>query len=423
METADKSKQLILETDGSDDGWGAILLQQDGDKREVIGMWSGQWKTVAMRKAPPYYKETKAWMMGLEKAHVYADAHPLPIKCVTDHIPLTWIKNTSGKGPVSQFVLDNLSKLDYEIVYRPGNLLVQADAVSRYPCLGPRVLSDEGKMAALETLFEALPDQWKLQGRTWIYTGKDTKLARESMAQYQTKIKAADRVPMTDNPTPTKVAKLTYEFAVFAPYAENVTKVLDAALSKDKPFACLIPISLVDKAPSNKENANKLRAAAKLVLLDPEMVWIMHNVPNVTSHQVYAREIHRWDPEPEGIIARHPNFNLAEWPQLQREYVKQHPRVYDGRIFRNESTNLLYFVDSNKPRAKKEAGQLPPGEKVARQLPRGTQIANKTDDVDATNRITEPLPQKNVAISPANFDEPWNLRLIVPKCEQQALVE
>ena len=102
------------------------------------------------------------------------------------------------------------------------------------------------------------------------------------------------------------------------------------------------------------------------MLLDPEMVWIMHNVPNVTSHQVYAREIHRWDPEPEGIIARHPNFNLAEWPQLQREYVKQHPRVYDGRIFRNENTNLLYFVDSNKPRAKKEAGQLPPGEKVAR---------------------------------------------------------
>ena len=37
--------------DGSDDGWGAILLQIINGERHVIGMWSGQWKTVAMRKA------------------------------------------------------------------------------------------------------------------------------------------------------------------------------------------------------------------------------------------------------------------------------------------------------------------------------------------------------------------------------------
>ena len=99
---------MILETDGSDDDWGAILLQIINGQRRVIAMWSGQWKTLGMLRAPPYYKETKAWMNGLQKARIYIDAHPLPVKCVTDHIPLTWIKHTSGKGPVSQFVLDNL---------------------------------------------------------------------------------------------------------------------------------------------------------------------------------------------------------------------------------------------------------------------------------------------------------------------------
>ena len=223
-------------------------------------MWSGQWKTVAMRKAPPYYKETKAWMMGLNKARMYADAHPMSIKCITDHIPLTWIKNTSGKGSVSQFVLDNLGYLDYELEYRPDKQLVQADAVSRYSCLGPRVLSDEGKMATLKTLFHALPKDWKLQGRTWIHTGKDTKLARESMINYQATLQMQRRVPLTDNPTPTKIAKQDYAFAVFTPYAETVTKVLDAALKKGNPFvACLVPISLVGKTPSNKQVRDKLQ--------------------------------------------------------------------------------------------------------------------------------------------------------------------
>ena len=132
-----KDHPLILETDGSDDGWGAILLQKIDGKRHVIKMWSKQWKTMAMRKAPPYYRECAAWMRGMELARVYADAHPIPIKCITDHIPLTWVKHTSGKGPVSQFVLDNLGSLNYTLEYRPGPKLVEADAVSRFPCLGP----------------------------------------------------------------------------------------------------------------------------------------------------------------------------------------------------------------------------------------------------------------------------------------------
>ena len=84
---------------------------------------------------------------------------------------------------MSQFILDNLSYIDYTIEYRPGKLLVEADAVSRYPCLGPRRLNDEGKREALATLPEALPKAWKPQGRLWINAGKDTQLAREAMAQ------------------------------------------------------------------------------------------------------------------------------------------------------------------------------------------------------------------------------------------------
>ena len=40
LSAPDKSLPLILETDGSDDGWGAILLQVIKDQRRVIKMWS-----------------------------------------------------------------------------------------------------------------------------------------------------------------------------------------------------------------------------------------------------------------------------------------------------------------------------------------------------------------------------------------------
>jgi len=304
-----KDLPLILETDGSDDGWGAILLQVDPAKpateqRQVISMWSGQWKTAAMRKSPPYYKETKAWMNGITKARLYADAHPMAIKCITDHIPMTWVKNTTGKGPVSQFILDNLSNIDYTIEYRPGKLLVEADAVSRYPCLGPRILSDEGKQEALKTLFQSLPRSFTPQGRLWVNSGKDTQLARETMQQWQFEIKQdKPRVPLTDSPSPGKIANTSYAFAVFAPDAKLATQALDAALTKKAPFACLLPISLVGMAATNQANKDLLQAATKIVLLDPEMVWIVHNIPGFNRHQVHARTIHRMEPEPEGILA------------------------------------------------------------------------------------------------------------------------
>ena len=89
---------LRLDTDGSDDGWGAVLYQIIDGQKHVIRMWSKQWKG-AFHKHPPYHKEAKAWMNGIQLAMPFAAASPFPIKCYTDHTPLTWLQHTSGKGP------------------------------------------------------------------------------------------------------------------------------------------------------------------------------------------------------------------------------------------------------------------------------------------------------------------------------------
>ena len=96
LKVQDPDIRLELETDGSDDGWGAILYQTIKGERRVLCMWSKQWSQ-AMRKMPTYYRETKAWMLGVEQARIYADYNKHPLLCRTDHIPLTYIKHTSGE--------------------------------------------------------------------------------------------------------------------------------------------------------------------------------------------------------------------------------------------------------------------------------------------------------------------------------------
>ena len=100
------------------------------------------------------------------------------------HIPLTYVKNTSGKGPVSQFVLDNLSSLDYTIEYRQGCKLVEAGAVSRFPCLGPKELAPDGVKEAFNVLLASLPKKWENKGRVWVFAQKETEIIQQSVRQW-----------------------------------------------------------------------------------------------------------------------------------------------------------------------------------------------------------------------------------------------
>ena len=330
-----KDLPLILETDGSDDGWGAILLQEVDGERKVIQMWSKQWKTVQMRKSPPYYKECAAFMRGLELARIYADAHPLPVRCITDHIPLTWVKHTSGKGPVSQFVLDNLGKLEYTIEYRRGEELVQADAVSRFPCLGPRTLAPEGLVEAVKVLLRAMPADWDVPGRLWTHAGKETKPVRDLVCTYQDLLprKQARRVPATDRPSDKRIQQQKYGLAIFAPPADKVVEVLRAVLVKGKPFACLTPISLVNQAPPDEQVSVKLRKTTKIVLLDPELTWVIHGVPGLDRHQVHARHVHTFGPEPDlvGILTGPPEFDTAGWAPAQKKLIDDRGNKYSAK--------------------------------------------------------------------------------------------
>ena len=350
----DPTVELILETDGSDDGWGAILLQIIKGIRCVIKMWSKQWKTLHMKRSPPYYKETAAWMNGLEKSRIYIDYSPFPIKCITDHIPLTYVKNTSGKGPVSQFVLDNLSSLDYNIEYRKGSKLVEADAVSRFPCLGPRKLSPDGVKEAFNLLLASLPNNWSSKGRVWVHAQKETEIIQQLVREWlsmmtRDKGEPVQRVPYTESVTADRIRKVDYSLALWAPPADNVKQIVNEAFKRDKPFACLLPSCLINLIPDSPQNKEALKETTKIVLLRPEVTWIIHKIRSITQHQVYASFMDMntfgLDPEPfNGIIRPPPKWNFKEWSKEQDDMVKENPKLYPkNKIHRRESDGFMTF--------------------------------------------------------------------------------
>ena len=111
-----------------------------------------------MDEVTPYHREAKAWMNGMELALPFTLFNHFPLECYTDHSPLKWVKHTSGKGPVSQFIIDKLSEVDYTMHYIKGEDNVVADTLSRFPLLGPETLTRTGLKEALDILLASLVD-------------------------------------------------------------------------------------------------------------------------------------------------------------------------------------------------------------------------------------------------------------------------
>ena len=78
----------------------------------------------------------------------------------------------------------------------------------------------------------------------------------------------ARKVPYTDSVTVERIKKISYGLALWAPPADKVKAVvMNAALNKGAPFACLIPSCLVHLIPESPRNMETLDGAARLVLL------------------------------------------------------------------------------------------------------------------------------------------------------------
>ena len=124
-------------------------------------------------------------MNGLTLTIPYDLCNKHPVECWTDHTPLTWIKHTSGKGPVSQFIIDKLSIIDYEMHYIKGKNNDPADTLSRFPLIGPQTLQQSGTRNALDIMLAALIGTKVDPSKLWIYADKGTKYLIDDIQEWR----------------------------------------------------------------------------------------------------------------------------------------------------------------------------------------------------------------------------------------------
>jgi transposase InsO family protein len=132
------------------------------------------------------------------------------------------------------------------------------------------------------------------------------------------------------------------------PTAERITQLLSAALDKGEPFAMLLPSVLTNRAPQNELQKSRLLEATKIILLDAELLWVVYGVPNFHTNICYAREaIANFGPQPDMqmIFTGLPDIDVEGWPSKQDQLIKQHPKIYQGKVLTN-SKGVKYYCDS-----------------------------------------------------------------------------
>ena len=124
----DRSQPLSIQTDASEYGLGAALLQNN----RPIAFASKTLTDVETRYAN-IERECLSVVFGLEKFHTYIYGRHITV--FNDHKPLEMItkKPIHAAPPRLQRMLLRLQKYDYTLIYKPGKEMTLADRLSRFP--------------------------------------------------------------------------------------------------------------------------------------------------------------------------------------------------------------------------------------------------------------------------------------------------
>ncbi len=124
--------QFVVDTDASLTGVGAVLSQLQDGHEKVISYYSS-----SLSKAERNYCTTRRELLAIIKAvrrfHPYLYGRSFLLR--TDHAALRWLLNfRCSEGQTARW-LEELQQYDFKVEHRPGARHVNADALSRRPCM------------------------------------------------------------------------------------------------------------------------------------------------------------------------------------------------------------------------------------------------------------------------------------------------
>jgi len=127
----DPNKPLILHTDWSREGIGAVLGQIDDEGRENMIACISRSLYVHERNCSSPQEEVLAAVWAVKIFHTYL--HGQQFTLVTDHQPLTYMMTKNDLAGIFARWAIILQQYTFMIVYRPGEQHQNADSLSRQP--------------------------------------------------------------------------------------------------------------------------------------------------------------------------------------------------------------------------------------------------------------------------------------------------
>ena len=133
----DKNSKLIIYTDASDVGIGAVLAQKSPEGVENVIYYASRSFSATEKNWTTTEKECYAVLWALQYFHAYV--YGVTVLVYTDHKALHWLRGICHpNGKLARRIL-KLEQYDYVMVHKPGKQMQHVDVLSRAPLRGSKM--------------------------------------------------------------------------------------------------------------------------------------------------------------------------------------------------------------------------------------------------------------------------------------------